>query len=50
MIAVNRKMQEVAGKLVLSHPEKIHELLRVSKTQKLFTLADDPKIAVEMIA
>ena len=50
MIAVNRKMQDVSGKLVLSHPEKIEELLRVSKTQKLFQLADDPKIAVEMIA
>ena len=50
MIAANRKMIEAQGKLVLSHPEKIHELLKVSKTQKLFTLADDPKIAIDLIA
>ena len=48
MIAVNRKMQEAKGRLILSHPEQIQELLDVSRTAKLFTLADDPKVAVRM--
>ena len=36
--------------VVLSHPEKIEELLRVSKTESLFSIAPDPKAAVAMIA
>lgn len=48
LIALNRKVQEAKGRMVLSHPEKIEELLRISKTASLFTLAADPKAAVAM--
>jgi hypothetical protein len=30
--------------MVLSHPEHIEELLRVSKTASLFKIAADPKV------
>src|SRR5438552_910494 len=45
LIALNKRMQATGGKLVLSHPENIEELLRVSKTTSLFTIAADPKLA-----
>jgi len=48
LIALNRKMQEANGRMVLSHPEKIEELLRISRTASLFTLAAYPKVAVAM--
>src|SRR4051794_10546080 len=43
LIALDRAMREAKGRMVVSHPESIDELLRVSKTRSLFTLADDPK-------
>jgi anti-anti-sigma factor len=48
LIALNRKMTEAAGRMVLSHPEKIEELLRISKTMSLFEIAPEPKAAVAM--
>lgn len=49
MIAVHQKLKAVGGKLVLSHPESIAELLQVSRTEKLFLTAPDPKAAARMI-
>jgi anti-anti-sigma factor len=48
LIALNKRMQTAGGKLVVSHPENIEELLRVSKTTSLFTIAADPKVALDM--
>jgi len=48
MIAVNKKIKDAGGRLVLSHPENIEELLRISKTASLFKIASDPKAAVHL--
>lgn len=48
LISLNKQMQEAGGKMVLSHPETIDELLRISKTLSLFKIASDPKAAVMM--
>ncbi len=48
MIALQKKMAKLEGKLVISHAEKIDELLRVSRTASLFKLAPDPKAAFKM--
>jgi anti-anti-sigma factor len=50
LLAVHAKLDEVNGKLVLSHPENIAELLRVSKMEKLFPTAENPKLALTMFA
>ena len=49
LIALQKKVDKLGGKLILSHSENISELLRVSRTASLFTLADDPKAAFAMI-
>jgi hypothetical protein len=33
---------------VISHPEHLLELLKMSKTERLFTLAADPKAALDL--
>lgn len=48
LIGLNKRLKELKGKLIVSHPEQIEELLRVSKTNSMFTLAPDPKEALEM--
>jgi anti-anti-sigma factor len=48
LISVNKRMQATGGKMILSHPENVDELLRVSKTRSLFTIAADPKVALGM--
>ena len=48
MIALHKIMVECRGKMVLSHPENIQELLTISHTSSLFTLADDPKVALKL--
>jgi len=48
LIALNKQMQSAGGKMVLSHPESIDELLKISKTHTLFKIASDPKAAVLM--
>ena len=50
LLEVANHMRQAGGKLVLSHPEHIRELLRVSKTDRLFTLADTPKDAMALLA
>ena len=48
MIAINKKIKDAGGRLVLSHPENIEELLRISKTASMFKIASDPKAAVHL--
>ena len=48
LIALHRKMQGTGGRMVLSHPESIDELLKISNTGSLFTKAADPKVAAKM--
>ena len=48
LIAIQKKMGRANGLMVLSHPENLEELLRISKTTSLFTIAADPKEAVKL--
>jgi len=48
LIAVNKKIKEAGGRLVISHPENIEELLRISKTGSLFKTAPDPREAIHL--
>jgi anti-anti-sigma factor len=48
LLALHRKMQGLGGRMVLSHPESINELLRISNTAALFTKAADPRLAAKM--
>jgi anti-anti-sigma factor len=48
MIALSKELMAVRGKLVISHPEHLLELLKMSKTERLFTLAADPKAALDL--
>jgi anti-anti-sigma factor len=49
LLDIANRIRSAGGKLVLSHPENIEELLRVSKTIRLFTLAPDPREAIRML-
>jgi anti-sigma B factor antagonist len=49
LIDVNRRLRTAGGQLVLSHAETIEELLRVSRTASLFTLAPGPQEAIGML-
>jgi anti-anti-sigma regulatory factor len=48
LIVINKKMIEAKGLMVLSHTENLEELLRISRTDSLFTIAVDPKEAVTL--
>ncbi len=48
LIGLNKRMQTANGKMILSHPENIEELLRISRTGSLFKIASDPKAALLM--
>jgi len=48
LIALQKKMDAKGGKLIVSHAEKIDELLKVSRTGHLFKLAPDPRAAFKM--
>ena len=48
LIALHRKLQNNGGRLVLSHPESIEELLRISNTSGLFATAPGPRDAAKM--
>ena len=48
LIGVNNKMRDAGGQFVLSHTESIMQLLEVSRTTKLFRIAEDPKEALTM--
>ena len=49
LLALQQAINHQGGKLVLSNPEPVEELLRISKTARLFTLAPDPKRGLAMI-
>src|SRR5437660_9787249 len=49
MIALTKKMKERDGKMVISHPEHLEELLKVSHTAHLFQLAPDAKAAFKLL-
>jgi anti-anti-sigma factor len=49
LITLQKKMDRLGGKLVVSHAEKISELLKVSHTERLFKLAPDPRAAFKML-
>lgn len=49
LLALQQTINQQGGKLVLSHSESVEELLRISKTARLFTLAPDPKKGLAMI-
>jgi anti-anti-sigma factor len=48
LIALQKKMDRLGGKMVISHSENIADLLTVSKTTSLFKCASDPKSAFTM--
>jgi len=49
LIALNHRLTDLKGGLVLSHPQRILELLDISKTRRLFKIADDPNAAIELL-
>ena len=49
LIALQKHMKDRGGRLVLSHPEHIQELLDVSQTAKLFEIAPDSKAAMKLL-
>jgi len=49
MISLQKHVKELGGRLVISHPEHIEELLRVSQTVRLFELAPDSKTAFNLL-
>ncbi|MFI5378974.1 MAG: STAS domain-containing protein [Tepidisphaerales bacterium] len=48
MISLHKRLNDLEGGLILSHSENIADLLRVSRTDKFFKTASDPKVAVKM--
>jgi anti-anti-sigma factor len=48
LIALQKKMDARGGTLVLSHAERVEELLSVSRTASLFKRAPDPRAAFKM--
>jgi len=48
LIEVAQQLNRKGGKLVISHPEHIMPLLKVTRTGHLFQIADDPTAASKM--
>ena len=48
LISIQKKLQKAGGKLVISHSENLGPLLKVSRTESLFTLTPDPRTAVKL--
>ncbi|HEY7120218.1 MAG TPA: STAS domain-containing protein [Tepidisphaeraceae bacterium] len=49
LIALHKKLRSLGGRMVVSHPENIEELLRVSNTRSMFATAADPRVAAKML-
>ena len=49
LISLQKHMKETGGRMVISHPEHIEELLQISQTSKLFELAVDTKAAFKLL-
>jgi anti-anti-sigma factor len=48
LIEVAQRLSRKGGKLVISHPEHIMPLLKVTGTRHLFQIADDPSAATKL--
>jgi anti-sigma B factor antagonist len=48
LLALSKHATAMGGKLILSHTEHIEALFKVSRSERMFTLAPDAKAAVEM--
>ncbi|HEV7297814.1 MAG TPA: STAS domain-containing protein [Tepidisphaeraceae bacterium] len=48
LILLAQKLNAKGGKLVISHPEHILPLLKVTRMGNLFQIADDPKAASKL--
>jgi anti-anti-sigma factor len=50
LLALQKRVKELdGGRLIISHPEHIMELLRISQTARLFEIAADSKAAFELL-
>lgn len=49
MLALTQALKSCKGRLVISHPENILDLLKISRTAKLFETAADPRAAIELL-
>jgi anti-anti-sigma factor len=50
LLAIQKRLREIeGGRLVISHPEHIEELLRISQTARLFEIAADSKAAFALL-
>ena len=49
MIGLQKQMKELKGRLIISHAENLDEVLKVSRTGHLFTLAPDSRSAMAML-
>ncbi len=49
LLKVNAALEDGQGRMVLSHPETLAELLRISKMNKIFPTAPGPREALEML-
>lgn len=50
MMSLGRKMEELKGHLVLCNTEQIRTLFQVTRTAKLFKIAETPAAAIAMMA
>lgn len=50
LLALTQSLRSQKGRLVLSHPESIMELLTVSRTTRLFETAANPRDAIELLS
>ncbi len=48
LLVVRKTVIDAGGRLVISHAERIAQLLDISKTRKLFELAPDPREAAKL--
>jgi anti-anti-sigma factor len=49
LLSLSKAMSAAGGKVVLSHPEHITPLLKVTHAERLFTLAPDAKTAMALL-
>ncbi len=49
LLALSQRLRSLDGRMILSHPEHIEPLLKVSRTERLFELAPDPRAALNRL-
>ena len=47
LLALSKKVRDTNGRMIISHPEHLLPLLKVSRTERLFELAVDPREAMD---